>query len=414
MYKYISINPIYTIMEMNRFYSSPTSITLDFMSEFLNGPYNIFYKNPISQAMRANIEIIDRMTKVYPKPEFGIQNVTIGKDTYKISEENALHKTFCNLIHFKKISLKKKQPKLLIVAPMAGHYATLLRGTVSGLLPDTDVYITDWVNACEVPVSKGSFDMDDYIDYIIDFLTLLGPDVHVLAVCQPTVPVLAAVSIMSDEKSKFIPKSMIMMGGPIDASKNPTSVNLFATSKTIEWFQNFLITSVPGNYPGFTRKVYPGFMQLAGFISMNLQKHIDSHVEMYKQLLVEDDTENIEQIKFYDEYLSVMDLPAEFYLQTIKEVFHHFAIARHTMISRGRKVDPSKIKDVSILGIEGEFDDIAGLGQTAAVLELCSNVNKSRTQYYMQKDVGHYGIFSGSKFRQYIAPLIVDFINKWN
>lgn len=414
MYKYTSINPIYTIMEMNRFYFSPAAIAIDLMSDFLDSPYNIFHQTSISHTMRANLEIIDRITKVYDKPEFGITETEIGGNKYVISEEKVLSKTFCELLHFKKVGIKKKQPKLLIVAPMAGHYATLLRGTVQGLLPDTDVYITDWINACEVPVSKGSFDMDDYIDYIIEFLKLLGPDIHVLAVCQPTVPVLAAVSIMSAEKSKFTPRSMIMMGGPIDASKNPTAVNLFATSKTIEWFQNCLITSVPANYPGFTRKVYPGFMQLAGFISMNLQKHIDSHVEMYKHLLVEEDVDNIEQVKFYDEYLSVMDLPAEFYLQTIQEVFHSFAIARHTMISRGRKVDPTKIKDVAILGIEGEFDDIAGLGQTAAVLELCSNVDASRTQYYMQKGAGHYGIFSGSKFRKDIVPLIVDFIKKWD
>ncbi len=414
MYKYTYINPIYTIMEINRLYLSPARIATDFIMDFLNSPYNILHDTSISKTLKANLEITDRITRQYEKPEFGIIETEIQNKKYVIAQETILKKTFCHLIHFRKINIEKKLPKLLIVAPMAGHHATLLRSTVKELLPYNDVYITDWISACQVPVSKGSFNMDDYIDYIIEFLNLIGNNTHVLAVCQPTVPVLAAVSIMADEKNQAIPKSMIMMGGPIDARKSPTSVNLFATSKSIEWFEHFVITSVPANYPGFTRKVYPGFLQLAGFISMNLQKHIDSHIEMYKHLLVEDEPDNIEQVKFYDEYLSVMDLPAEFYLQTIKEVFHQFAIAKHQMVSRGRKVDTSKIKDVSILGIEGEFDDIAGIGQTAAVLNLCNNVDESRKQYHLQKGVGHYGIFSGSKFRKEIVPVIVDFITKWD
>jgi poly(3-hydroxybutyrate) depolymerase len=415
MYKYEFFNPLYTMLEIGRFNISPFRIYLNSMIGYLESPYDPLYNTPLAQTMRAAIEMTERLTRDYEKPEFDIQEVVIGEKTHKITQETVISKSFCNLVHFKKaVPTKQKQPKLLIVAPMAGHHATLLRGTVQSMLPRCNVYITDWIDASQVPVSDGSFDMDDYINYVIEFLQFLGSDTHVLAVCQPTVPVLAAVALMSEAQDKAVPLSMIMMGGPVDARKSPTAVNNFATDKSIDWFKEFVITSVPMNHPGFTRKVYPGFLQLAGFISMNWRRHLDSHVELFKHLLEEDDAEADDTKEFYDEYLSVMDLPAEFYLQTIKEVFHDFSLAKHKLISRGRHVDTTKITKTAILGIEGEYDDISGRGQTKAVLDLCPNVSDQKKQYYLQKGVGHYGVFSGSKFRNEIAPVIIEFLEKWD
>lgn len=406
---------MYTMVELSRFNYSPFRIMLHSMNIYLNSQYDVTQGTSFGRTLEANVELLDRISQKYPKPEFGIKETEVDGKKCVIEQITVLSKPFCNLLHFKKTSdIKKTQPKLLIVAPMAGHHSTLLRGTAQGMLPHTDVYITDWISASEVPASEGRFDLDDYIDYVIEFLELLGPDVHVLAVCQPTVPVLAAVSLMSAEKNKHLPKSMIMMGGPIDARENPTSVNDFATGKPLKWFEHFLITAVPANYPGFTRRVYPGFLQLAGFMSMNWKRHLESHVEMYKDFLVEDDEKAQPQIEFYNEYLSVMDLPAEFYLQTIEEVFHKFSIAKNEMVSRGRKVDTTKITDVAILGVEGEKDDIAGIGQTAAVLDLCPNVPKAQKHYHLQKGVGHYGVFSGTKFRKEIVPVIANFIKKYS
>jgi poly(3-hydroxybutyrate) depolymerase len=307
-----------------------------------------------------------------------------------------------------------KQPKLLIVAPMAGHHATLLRGTAQEMLSYADIYITDWIDACQVPLSDGSFNMDDYIDYVIEFINILGPNLHVMAVCQPTVPVLAAASIMSAEKSKNVPLSLTLMGGPVDARESPTKLGTFAGDLSQEWFAKYTITEVPQNFPGHGRKVYPGFMQLLGFVGMNWKKHMESHIDLFKNLLVEDDDKAETQKAFYDEFLSVMDLPAEFFLQTIKEVFKNFAIAEGKLVSRGRKVHTANITTCAILGIEGEKDDIAGVGQTKAALEICTNVPEEKKQYYLQKNVGHYGVFSGSKFRKFIAPMIADFIKKWD
>lgn len=415
VYKNEFFNPLYTIMEMGRFNISPFRIYLNAMQQYLESPYDPFYNTLIAKAMRAGVEMTERLTREYEKPEFGIKEATVNNKTYSVMQETVISKNFCNLLHFRKdASFKEKQPKLLIVAPMAGHHATLLRGTVQAMLPACDVYITDWIDASQVPVSDGSFDMDDYIDYVIEFLQTLGGSAHVLAVCQPTVPVLAAVALMSAAKDKAVPRSMVMMGGPVDARKSPTAVNNFANDKSIEWFKDFVITSVPINHPGFTRRVYPGFLQIAGFISMNWRRHLDSHIELFKHLFEEEDSEAEEAKEFYDEYLSVMDLTEEFYLQTIKEVFHKFSLAKNTLVSRGRHVDSTKITKTAILGIEGEHDDISGLGQTKAVLDLCSNVPETHKQYHLQKGVGHYGVFSGTKFRNHIAPVIINFVKKWD
>jgi poly(3-hydroxybutyrate) depolymerase len=406
-------NPLYYIVESTRFQMSPIRHAIKSSLEWMENDLNPIYETQFSNSLKAALEVAERITRQYKKPEFGIKSVVIEGETIKIKQKTILSKAFCDLLHFEKKDYKK-QPKLLIVAPLAGHHATLLRGTVQDCLPYFDVYITDWRDASQVPMSQGNFDMDDNIDYVIEFLEHLGPNVHVMAVCQPTVPVLAAVAIMSDEKNPKTPSSMILMGGPIDARKNPTSVNAFATGKSIDWFKQSVITRVPFNYPGFTRPVYPGFLQLTGFIGMNLERHINSHMELYRNLVDDNDEEAQTKIKFYDEYLSVMDLPADFYLQTIKEVFQEFSLATGKLVSRDRKVDLSAITKTALLGIEGERDDIAAVGQTKASLKLCDGIPESKKHYYLQLGVGHYGVFSGSKFREYIVKEIKKFVYKYD
>lgn len=403
---------LYTAVESSRMQFSP-------MREFIRINQNWFSQsvNPTSytnfgQAMRASLEIAERITRHYPKPSFESSPTTISGRSYNVTEEVCVSKPFCDLLHFKKESYNYRQPKLLLVAPLAGHHATLLKGTVSDCLPHFDVYITDWKDASQVPVDRGTFNMDDYIDYLIDFYRYFDRDVHVMAVCQPTVTALAATAILARKKSKeSVPKSLILMGGPVDARENPTEVNKYATGKSLEWFKSNTITRVPINYPGFMRPVYPGFLQLAGFMAMNLQSHIDSHIKLYQNLLA-DEEEAEKRKKFYNEYLSVMDLPAEYFLQTIKEVFQDYSLATGKLISRGRKVDLAKIENPALMGIEGGKDDIAGVGQTKAALDLCKNIPRSKKRYHLQENVGHYGVFNGSKFRKDILPGIKDFVKK--
>lgn len=366
--------------------------------------------NGFARIMHSYLTLCERMTRKYEKPEFNILETTIDNKTCKINEKVILKKPFCELRHFEKLDFKNTLPKLLIVAPMAGHHATLLRSTVQELLPYTDVYITDWTEASYVPLEAGSFDMDDYIDYVMEFINFLGPNVHTMAVCQPTVPLLAAISLMSKDNNPNVPSSMILMGGPIDARKNPTAVNEFALSKSLEWFCKMVTMQVPPNYPGHGRKVYPGFLQLAGFISLNLFRHIDSHLELWQNLLNYDYQKADHTIKFYDEYLAAMDMPAEFYLQTIDEVFQQFSLARGKLVSEERPIDLKNITKCALLGIEGELDDIAAVGQTKAALKLCANIPESMKKYHLQKGAGHYGVFSGSKFKQFIVPIIKSFI----
>ena len=403
-------NHLYAAIEASRSNMSPTRFGLMAMQQWFEHSNNPFGKTHYAALMKAGIEIAERITRKYKKPQFGITRCLVDGLDQQIQRRTICKDTFCHLQHFTKPNLKKTQPKLLIIAPMAGHHATLLRGTVQDTLPFFDVYITDWIDANQIPITNGSFDLDDFIDYIINYIKFLGPNVHVLAVCQPTVPVLAATAIMSADKDSHVPKSMILIGGPIDARKNPTKPNDFAIDKNLEWFDQTLITNVPSNYPGHRRRVYPGFLQLAGFMAMNLQNHITSHVDLFKNLLIEDDEKAEKQKSFYDEYLSVMDLTAEFYLQTIKEVFHDFSLAKGKFISRGRKVDLTAITKCALLGIEGENDDIAAVGQTKAALNLCKNIPDTKKGYYLQKGVGHYGSFSGSKFRNIIVPEIKDFV----
>jgi poly(3-hydroxybutyrate) depolymerase len=320
---------------------------------------------------------------------------------------------FCRLLHFERIlerAPRVPQPKVLIVAPMSGHYATLLRGTVEAFLPKHDVYLTEWVDARMVPMSEGRFDLDDYIDYVVSMFHLLRGDCHVVAVCQPAVPVLAAVARMEMTDDPHVPYSMTLMGGPIDTRNNPTAVNRLAVERGIDWFRTHVIAKVPFPHPGFMRDVYPGFLQLSGFVGMNLDRHIDAHKELFQHLVQGDGDSANKHREFYDEYLAVMDLTAEFYLQTVDTVFVKHALPKGEMTHRGVPVDPSRIRRVALMTVEGERDDISGVGQTEAAHRLCVNIPADRKAHYLAPGVGHYGVFNGSRFRSQIVPRIAEFI----
>lgn len=404
----LNVNYTYYILEALRAQVAPLHLGVKILNEVFEN--QALKDNGHAKIMHAYLTLTERMMRKYEKPEFGITETVIDNKTYKINEKVILDKAFCELRHFQKLGLNNESPRLLIIAPMAGHHATLLRASVKALLPYCDVYITDWKEANYVPLEVGNFDMDDFIDYIIEFLNFMGPNTHTMAVCQPTVPLLAAISLMSKANNPNTPSSMILMGGPIDVRTNPTAVDEFALSKSLEWFYKMVTMQVPPNYPGHGRKVYPGFLQLAGFMSLNLSRHIDSHLELWDNLLKGDYQKADHTIKFYDEYLAAMDMPAEFYLQTIDEVFHKFSLAQGKLVSEHRHIDLKNITNCALLSIEGEFDDIAAVGQTKAALTLCSNIPDSMKRYHLQEGAGHYGIFSGSKFEKYILPVIKNFI----
>lgn len=377
--------------------------------------YNRFFSNTqYGRSVAASFEMFERITREYSRPEFGITKITTAKGEHvKIKQKILLKNSFCNLVHFEKEG-SHKLPKMLVVAPLSGHYATLLRGTVQSLLPHFDVYITDWVNAREVPLEEGFFTFDNFVSYLKDFFAFLAPNLNVMAVCQPSVPVIAAIALMSQVNDKNTPASMTLIGGPIDTRKSPTEVNDYASDRTIGWFESNVVSKVPINYKGSGRSVYPGFLQLFGFMAMNMQNHLDAHWDLFNHL-VEGDGESVESHKkFYNEYLSVMDLPAEFYLQTIDIVFKKHSLPRKKLICNGKLVDLDAINNTSLLCIEGEKDDISGIGQTKAAIDLCKNIPSTRKKYHLQKDVGHYGTFNGRRYREHIVPLIVDFVNKGN
>lgn len=401
---------MYSWLEFSRIQLSPWRLMLNAALFICEDKHNPFYHTQYTRSLRAWLELTERMSRKYVKPLFNITQTIIDDKKYEVKQQSVFKKPFCNLEYFERLDFKKAQPKLLIVALMAGHHATLLRSTVKELLPFFEVYITDWIDASQVPLSAGRFDMDDFTQYVMEFTQFLGPNLHVMAVCQPTVPVLAAVALLAEEKQIYTPKSMVLIGGPIDASKSPTKVNAFAVGKDIAWFERMLISIVPSNYPGYMRRVYPGYLQLAGFISLNVKRHTDAHLQLFNDLMSEDDEKADRQKNFYDEYLSVMDMPAEFYLQTIKQVFQEYALAKGNLLYRQRKVNLSCITDCALLSIEGENDDIAGIGQTQAAISLCTGISENHKLYYMQKGVGHYGVFSGSKFKQFTVPVIKDFI----
>jgi len=402
----------YQFYEWNHAALQPWRALAEANKFFFNNPLNPLSQTPFGRSMAAAAELFERTTRRYGKPSFDLPTTKVGFDKVAVSEKTVWSRPFCNLIRFERDlpAARRPDPKLLIVAPMSGHYATLLRGTVEAMLPHTDVHITDWTDARMVPASDGRFDLDDYIDYVVDMLHFLGPDTHVMAVCQPSVPVLAAVSIMEARGDRFAPASMTLMGGPIDTRRNPTAVNLLAEERGIDWFRDNVVMQVPWPAPGFGRHVYPGFLQLSGFMSMNLDRHIIAHKDFFMHLVKNDGDGAVKHRDFYDEYLAVMDLTAEFYLQTVETVFVRHALPQGQMKHRGVAVDPSAIRNVALLTIEGENDDISGLGQTEAAHDLCVNIPIDKKVHYVQPAVGHYGVFNGSRFRSDIVPRICDFI----
>jgi poly(3-hydroxybutyrate) depolymerase len=405
---------LYDAYEVQRSFLAGASKLAGMGAGWLNNPANPFAYVSGSPLIAAALDVFAHAAAPRGKPEFGLKRTTINGKKVAVHEEIVLREPFGQLKHFVRKGAPEDDPKLLIVAPMSGHYATLLRGTVERMLPGHDVYITDWRDAKAVPLSEGTFDLDDYIDYLIEFIETIGERSgqrpHVLAVCQPAVPAFAATALMNASKSRWRPRTLTMMGGPIDTRKAPTAVNTLATERPLGWFQRNAIATVPLYYPGGGRKVYPGFLQLAGFMTMNLGSHLVSHWEMFKHLVEGDEESATSTQKFYDEYRSVADMTAEFYLQTVDVVFQRHLLPKGEMMHRGRFVDPKAIKDTALLAIEGERDDISGVGQTRAALNLATRLQQGKKQYLLAKGAGHYGIFNGRKWREQIAPVVEKFI----
>ena len=405
--------PMYWMYEMGLAALTPARAVADATRLYYKNPINPLAHTTYGKSVAAAMELFERSTRRYDRPEWGIKDTVVGGEHVAVQIDTVWERPFCKLLHFKRAlsrSPRRPQPKLLIVAPMSGHYATLLRGTVEAFLPNHEVYITDWRSARNVPLAAGRFDLDDYIDYIVDILHLLGPDTHVIAVCQPSVPVLAAVARMEADKDPDAPSSMVLMGGPIDTRINPNAVNTLAVDRGIDWFRNHVISKVPFPNPGFMRDVYPGFLQLQGFVSMNLDRHIEAHRNLFLHLVKGDGDSAQKHRDFYDEYLAVMDLSAEFYLQTVDTVFVRHALPKGEMVSRGRRIEPKAITHTALMTVEGENDDISAVGQTEAAHRLCSSLSDDMRVHYVQPSVGHYGVFNGSRFRAEIAPRIADFV----
>ena len=404
----------YYAYEMAHAIMSPWRFGMQALRHSLEHPFNPMGKTSMGRNMAAACEVFENVTRRYGKPEFGLKSTQIHAVTVPVRQETALAKPFCNLIHFvrdEKVSGKRNDPKVLIVAPMSGHYATLLRGTVEAMLPEHDVYITDWADARETPLAMGTFDFDDFIEYLVDFVHHIGANTHMMAVCQPAVPALVATAVMAARGDTDQPASLVLMGGPIDTRRNPTKVNNLAAARSLEWFERNATTTVPFPHPGFMRPVYPGFMQLTGFMQMNLERHMTAHGELFSNL-VKGDCDSVKQHQeFYEEYMSVMDLTGEFYLQTIKTVFQDHALPDKKLVHRNALIDCAAIKSTALMTVEGERDDICGLGQTQAAHDLCTSIPDDEKVHYVQLGVGHYGVFNGTRFRTEIQPRIREFIH---
>ncbi|WP_102959540.1 polyhydroxyalkanoate depolymerase [Mangrovicella endophytica] len=402
---------LYELYEWNHALLAPLRAAADATRLFYQNPLNPFSSTEAGRTIAAMAELFERTTRVYGKPEFGIYETVVGGLRVPVQDHVVWEKPFGRLLHFQRELPKGRgaDPRFLIVAPMSGHYATLLRGTVEALLPYGDVHITDWEDARKVPLAAGRFDLDDYVDYVMEMLEFIGPDTHVIAVCQPAVPVIMAVARMEAEENPCSPSTMTLMGGPIDTRVNPTAVNRLAMEKGLDWFRDNVVMKVPFPQPGFMRDVYPGFLQLSGFMSMNLDRHVIAHKDFFFHLVRDDGDSADKHREFYDEYLAVMDMTAEFYLQTVDSVFIHHRLPKGEMTHRGAPVDLTKIRKAALLTVEGENDDISGVGQTEAAQHLCTSIPDDRRVHYVQPKVGHYGVFNGSRFRAEIAPRIVDF-----
>jgi poly(3-hydroxybutyrate) depolymerase len=401
---------LYDAYEMQRSWMSSASSWAAIGAQLLNNPalpMGYFGTGPI---MASALQVFAHLYAERGKPEFNIARVGVDGKAYPVAESVVLEKPFGALRHFKRKGLPKDAPRLLIVAPMSGHYATLLRGTVARMAENQEVWITDWADAKMVPIEAGRFDLDDYIDYLIEFLQFIGPGTHMLAVCQPSVPAFAAAAVMGAEDDPSRPATLTMMGGPVDTRASPTSVNDVAVRRPLSWFEDNVLATVPLTYPGAGRRVYPGFMQLAGFLSMNIESHMRSHYEMFRHLTMGDHDSADSTRRFYDEYLSVCDMTAEFYLQTIEHVFQKHSLPKGQFVHRGKPIDPNAIRDTALLAIEGERDDISGIGQTHAALGLAPHLPAKKKKYHLAREVGHYGIFNGSKWRTRIAPVVEDWI----
>ncbi|MFN3869507.1 MAG: polyhydroxyalkanoate depolymerase [Hyphomicrobiaceae bacterium] len=403
----------YLAYELAHMMIQPMRLAAKTLKHSADMPLNPFGQTPMMRQISAACEVFEGVTRRYGKPDWGIERTRVQGLEVPVRQETVWSKPFCNLVHFdrpEELLGKRYDPKLLIVAPMSGHYATLLRGTVAEMIKEHNVYVTDWVDARDVPVMSGRFDLDDFIDYVIEMIQFLGPNTHVMAVCQPSVPVLAATAVMAARNDPAQPSSITLMGGPIDTRRNPTRVNKLAEDKPMAWFERNVITHVPFGNAGFMRAVYPGFMQLTGFMTMNLERHTQAHQKLFDNL-VKGDCDSVQAHKeFYEEYLAVMDLPAEFYLQTVETVFKTHDLPDGRLRHRGEVVDCAAITKTALITIEGERDDICGLGQTEAAHDLCPGIPIDEHYHYVQPGVGHYGVFNGTRFRTEIAPRIREMI----
>jgi poly(3-hydroxybutyrate) depolymerase len=411
-----AVTPVsfYQLYELNHAALAPWRAAADATRLAFETPLNPLAETLLGRTVAAAAELFERSTRRYGKPTFGLDHTIVDGKRAVVREEIVWRRPFCSLLHFRRDLAKAEyaDPKMLLVAPLSGHYATLLRGTVEAMLPKHDVYVTDWHDARMVPLTQGRFDLDDYIDYVMEMLTRIGPGAHVIAVCQPSVPVLAAVALMAEDDHAALPKSIVLMGGPIDTREGPTAVNRLAEARGVEWFRRNTIMNVPFPHPGFMRDVYPGFLQLSGFMALNFDRHVSAHQEFF-QHLIEGDGDSAERHReFYDEYLAVMDLTAEFYLQTVDTVFVRHALPKGEMTHRGRLVRPQAIANTALMTVEGERDDISGVGQTKAAHALCVNLRAGMHEHFLAEGVGHYGVFNGSRFRQEIQPRIAAFIAK--
>jgi poly(3-hydroxybutyrate) depolymerase len=391
---------LYSLYEAQHMALAPWRYWAELARGWFGHPFSPLVHLPLARRLAASSDLFLRVTERYEKPRWDIAEAV---------PEVALERPFCKLLHFRQ-QRQERKPKVLVVAPLSGHYATLLRDTVRSLLPEHDVWITDWVNARLVPLSAGPFHLADYVDYVRDWIRFLSPDVHVISVCQPTVPVLAAVSLQAANR-EATPRAMVMMGGPIDARRSPTAVNNLARKKPYSWFERHVIERVPSKYPGYMRRVYPGFLQHLGFVAMNPDRHLIAHWDYYHKLVMGDGESAEAHRRFYDEYNAVLDMPAEYYLDTVKTVFQDYALPKGRMFVRGELVRPQAIRDTALLTIEGELDDISGNGQTEAAHALCLNIPRERRSHFVAPRVGHYGIFSGRRWREVIFPRVRDFIH---
>jgi len=393
---------LYALYQAQSDLLAPLRAWADLTNSVLRG---ICPENPMFRSAAAGAELLARATLIHERPDFNIASVRIGHEDVAVTEEAALATPFGTLLHFKKANAEPG-PRVLLVAPMAGHFATLLRHTVSTLLPDHDVYVTDWANARDVARAHGRFGLDEYIDHVIAFLEFLGPGAHAIGVCQPCAALLAAVAVMAEHDNPALPATMTLMAGPIDTRVNPTAVNELASNHSLEWFERNLISAVPMRFPGANRRVYPGFMQLSAFMSMNFSRHMRAHRDLFHHIVQGDDAQAEAMRAFYDEYFAVIDLPAEFYLETVERVFQQHHLPRGLFKYRGEAIDPRAIRRTALLTVEGEKDDICSVGQTVAAHDLCVSLKPLRRRHHMQAGVGHYGVFSGSRWAREIYPVV--------